>query len=116
MTKNFINYGDLQINGTTVAYEGPVKVEKGSITRKVNPQVNGAKIITSDISTNLSKITINIRVTPESNDQFDGYFNNADNNTISFRDSNFTGCLIEVIPEREDQGTVDYVFMGDPAI
>ena len=32
-----LNYGDLQINGTTVAYESPVKVEKGSITRKVNP-------------------------------------------------------------------------------
>lgn len=110
------NYGTLIINGKVIAYEGAVKIENGSITRKVNPQVNGSKIITSDISTNMSRITVNIRVTPESNKIFDEFYNNGDNNTITFRDLNFSSCLLEKIPEREDQGVVDYVFLGDPAI
>ena len=111
-----LNYGDLSINGTVIAYEGAVKVQNGSIKRIVNPQVNGAKIITSDISTNMSKITITVRVTPSSNAQFDAFFNNGDNNTISFRDQNFSSCVMEELPEREDMATVDYVFIGDPAI
>lgn len=111
-----LNYGDLVINGNAVSYEGAVKIQAGSIKRNVHPQVNGSKIITSDISTNMSKITVTIRVTPASNDKFDEYFQNGDNNTISYRDKNFTGCLIEEIPEREDLATVDYVFYGDPAL
>lgn len=111
-----LDYGNLLINGTVIAYEGPVKIEKGTKTRKFYPQVNGSKVITTDISTNMSKITINVRVTPSSNAQFDTYFNNGDNNTITFRDQNFVACAMEMLPEREDLGTVDYVFMGDPAI
>ena len=111
-----LNYGDLSINGTVISYEGAVKIQAGSIKRVVNPQVNGSKIITSDISTNMSKITIPVRVSPSSNDQFDAFFNNGDNNTISFRDKNFTACVMEELPEREDMAVVEYVFMGDPAI
>lgn len=111
-----LNYGDLVINGNAVSYEGAVKIQSGSIKRNVHPQVNGGKLITSDISTNMSKITVTIRVTPASNDKFDEYFQNGDNNTISYRDKNFTGCLLEELPEREDMATVDYVFYGDPAL
>ena len=110
------DYGDLLINGTVIAYEGAVKIEKGTKTRSFNPQVNGQKVITSDISTNMSKITINVRVTPENDSDFDSFYDNGDNNTITFRDQNFTACAMEVLPEREDLATVDYVFMGDPAI
>jgi hypothetical protein len=111
-----LDYGNLSINGTVISYEGAVKIEAGSKKRIVNPQINGGKIITTDITTNVSKITVKVRVTPESNDQFDAFFNNGDNNTISFRDQNFSGCLLEMLPEREDLSTVDYVFLGDPAI
>ena len=111
-----LDYGNLSINGTVISYEGAVKIEAGTKKRIVNPQVNGGKIITTDISTNVSKITVKVRVTPQSNAQFDAFFNNGDNNTISFRDQNFSACLLEIIPEREDLSTVDYVFLGDPAI
>jgi hypothetical protein len=111
-----LDYGNLSINGTVISYEGAVKIEAGTKKRVVNPQVNGGKIITTDISTNVSKITVKVRVTPQSNAQFDAFFNNGDNNTISFRDQNFSACLLEIIPEREDLSTVDYVFLGDPAI
>ena len=111
-----LDYGNLSINGTVISYEGAVKIEAGSKKRIVNPQVNGGKIITTDISTNVSKITVKVRVTPQSNAQFDAFFNNGDNNTISFRDQNFSACLLEMLPEREDLSTVDYVFLGDPAI
>ena len=111
-----LDYGYLSINGKVIAYEGAVKVEKGSKTRNVFPQVNGAKIITTDISTNKSKITVTVRVSQENNALFDSFFNNEDNNTITFRDQNFTACVMEMLPEREDLATVDYVFIGDPAI
>jgi hypothetical protein len=111
-----LDYGDLTINGKVIAYESAVKIEKGSKTRKVTPQINGSKIITSDISTNISKITVSVKVTPDNNDQFDEFYNNGDNNTITFRDANFTGCTMEMLPEREDLATVDYVFIGDPAV
>jgi len=111
-----LDYGNLSINGTVISYEGAVKIEAGSKKRIVNPQINGGKIITTDITTNVSKITVKVRVTPESNAQFDAFFNNGDNNTIAFRDQNFSGCLLEMLPEREDLSTVDYVFLGDPAI
>ncbi len=111
-----LDYGDLLINGTVISYEGAVKVKNGTKKRTANPQVNGKKIITTDISTNMSMITVTIRVTPESNADFDALFNNDDNNTITFRDQNFVSCFIEELPEREDQQTVDYIFYGDPAI
>jgi len=111
-----LDYGDLLINGKVEAYEGAIKIEAGSKTRKVIPQINGSKIITTDISSNVSKITIKIRVTPASNDKYDALYNNGDNNTITYRDKNFSGCSLEVLPEREDLGTVDYVFYGDPAV
>lgn len=111
-----LDYGDLLINNTVISYEGAVKVEKGSKTRNFHPQVNGPKIITTDISTNKSKITITVRVTPDSNKDFDGFFNNGDSNIITFRDQSFNNCALEIIPEREDLATVDYVFYGDPAI
>jgi hypothetical protein len=113
---SILNYGDLSINGTVESYEGAVKIQAGSIKRVVNPQVNGSKIITSDISTNMSKIIIPVRVSPASNARYDALFNNGDNNTISFRDKNFTACVMEELPEREDMAIVEYVFIGDPAI
>lgn len=111
-----LDYGDLSINGTVISYEGAVKIEAGSKKRVVNPQVNGSKIITTDITTNMSKITIPVRVSPSSNTQFDAFYNNGDNNTISFRDQNFSACVMEMLPEREDMAVVEYVFFGDPAI
>lgn len=111
-----LDYGDLLINGTVISYEGTVKVEAGSKKRVINPQVNGSKVITTDISTNFSKITVPVRVSTASNKQFDGFYNNGDNNTISFRDQNFTSCVLEMIPEREDLAIVNYVFFGDPAL
>ena len=110
------DYGDLLINGTVIAYEGAVKVKRGGKKRNIHPQVNGAKIITTDISENKSMVTVTIRVTPESNADFDAFFNNGDNNTVTFRDESFIACVIEEPPEREDLATVDYIFYGDPAI
>lgn len=111
-----LQQGDLSINGTPIAYEGKIKIEAGSIKRVVTPQVNGSKIITSDISTNISKITVPVRVTPATNKQFDSFYNNGDNNTITFRDQNFSSCAMEMLPEREDLEVVEYVFFGDPAL
>jgi hypothetical protein len=110
------DYGDLTINGNVVTYEGRVKIEAGSRTRVVNPQVDGSQIITTDISTNKSKITVPIRVTPETNKTFDALYDNGDNNIITFRDRNFTRCVMEVKPEREDLEIVEYVFMGNPEV
>ena len=111
-----LDQGNLSINGTVIAYEGYVKVKPGSKKRTAYPQVNGKKIITTSVEENRSMITVTIRVTPSSNTQFDEFFNNGDNNTIIFRDKNFTACFLEEIPERSDLETVDYIFYGDPAI
>ncbi len=111
-----LDYGNLLINGTVIKYDGKVKVEKGTRTRVPNPQVNGEVIYTTDISTERSKITVPVRVSPESNDQFNDLYSNGDNNTITFRDSNFSKCAMEVLPEREDQEVVEYVFFGNPEI
>jgi hypothetical protein len=111
-----LDYGNLSINGTVVAYDGRVKIEKGSRTRTPLPQVNGEILIQTDISTERSKITIPIRVSSSSNEQFDTFYDNGDNNTISFRDENFTKAFMEVLPEREDQEVVEYVFYANPAV
>ena len=108
--------GDLSINNLPIAYEGSVKVKPGGRKRTIHPQVNGKKVITSSVESNLSMITVTIRVTPESNTQFDEFFDNDDNNTIIFRDENFVACTLEEPPERSDLETVDYVFYGDPRI
>lgn len=108
-----IDFGDLIINGTVIKYEGRVKIEEGSKTRKVHPQVNGGKIITTDIESARSKITIPIRSTPETNATFDEFYNLEDNNLITYRDKAYAACVMEMIPEREDQEIVEYVFFGD---
>lgn len=108
--------GDLVINGKAIAYEGKVKIEAGSATRNVFAQVNGAKLITSDVSTNISTISVPVRATPENIELFTSFFNNGDNNTISFRDLNFSGCVMEKLPQVEDLEIVEYMFKGDPAI
>lgn len=109
-----INQGNLLINGKVIAYEGNVKIEKGTSTRVANPQVNGQVIYTSDISSNRSKITVTVRNTAESKVDFDGFYDNGDNNTITFIDDNFVKCTMEMVPEREDTATTDYVFFGNP--
>ena len=111
-----LDYGDLTINGKVMAYEGAVKIEKGSPTFTVHPQVNGGKFVRQDISTNYSTIKIPVRVTPDNNKEYDALRANGDNNVITFRDQNFTGCLMDKLPEREDLAIVDYVFFGDPAV
>ncbi len=115
MTKDFLDYGDLLINNTVVKYDGRIKVLNGSKTRTGNPQVNGGIIYTTDISTEISMITIPIRVSPDSDNLFDSLFANGDNNTITFRDQNFARATMEVLPEREDQEVVEYVFKANLA-
>ena len=107
--------GDLLINGIVVAYEGNVKVKKGSLKRTSHPQVNGKRVITASIEENMSMITVTARVNRANNDYFDSLFDNEDNNVIEFDGDSFTSCNLEVKPEREDLETVDYVFYGDPA-
>ena len=48
--------------------------------------------------------------------QFTSFYNNGDNNTISFRNQNFSGCVMEKLPQIEDLEVVEYMFKGDPAI
>jgi hypothetical protein len=110
-----LNYGDLSINGAIVGYEGQVEITPGSRKRNFFPQVGANKIITSDISTDMSKIVIPIRVTPENLADFKVLFENGDNNTITFRDQSFTACAMEEEPAAKDMDLVDYVFYGDPA-
>jgi len=111
-----LDYGNLLINGKVVAYEGRVKIESGSRTRTANPQVNGEIVYTTDISTERAKIMIPIRNSVESKELFDGFYDNGDNNTISFRDKNFSKATMEVLPEREDQEIVEYVFFANPEV
>ena len=108
--------GDLQINGKTVSYEGKVKIEAGSITRNFHPQVNGPIIITSDISTNIGMVIVPVRATKENKALFTSFYNNGNNNVISFGNENFSNCAMEKDPLREDLEIVEYVFKGDPAI
>ena len=111
-----INYINLSINGQVVKYEGRLKIEAGTITRTFNPQVNGEIVVTSDISTNMSKITIPVRVTAASSKTFKEFYDNGDNNVITADRKSFTKCALEVLPEREDQEIVEYIFMGNPEI
>jgi hypothetical protein len=113
---SILDYGDLTINNTVIKYDGRIKVERGTKTRTPLPQVNGEIVYQTDISTERSKITVPIRVSPESNKQFDRFFDNGDNNIISFRDENFSKATMEVVPEREDQEIVEYVFFANPAV
>ena len=55
-------------------------------------------------------------LSPESNETFDEFYDNEDNNIITFRDKNYSGCFMEVKPEREDLEVVEYVFMGNPEV
>jgi hypothetical protein len=110
------NQGALTINTKVIQYENRVKVEAGSATRNAYPQVNGGLVVVEDISTKVSKITVPIRVTSESNETFDEFYDNKDNNIITFRDKNYSGCFMEVKPEREDLEVVEYVFMGNPEV
>lgn len=107
---------DLAINGLPVAYEGQIKVKPGMPKRNFYPQVNGKMIITSDVSTNMSIITIPIRVTEESRKYFKSIINNGDNNVISVGDLNFSGCTLEDEPDVALLDIGEYVFKGDPAI
>ena len=111
-----LDYGNLLINGNVIKYDGKVKVEKGTRTRVANPQINGEVIYTTDIATERSKITVPIRITTDSNEQFDGFYDNGDNNTITFRESNFSKCTMEIVPEREDQEIAEYIFFGNPEV
>ena len=111
-----LNYGDLSINGQVVAYEGQVEITPGVSKRNFHPQVGGKKIITQDVSTNMSKIVVPIRVTPENLADFKTYFDNEDNNTITFRDQNFVACALEELPAAKDMDLVEYGFMGDPQV
>ena len=108
-----INYAPLVINGKVVQYEGKIKVQRGSRTRVANPQVNGSIIYTSDISTDVSKITVSVRVTPQSNALFASFYNNGDNNVMSVGDENFSRATMEVLPETEDQEIAEYMFYTD---
>lgn len=108
--------GDLNINGKTVSYEGKVKIEAGSITRNVFSQVNGSKIITSDVSTNIGMVIVPVRATDENKALFKSFYDNGDNNVISFRNQNFSNCAMEKDPLTEDLEIVEYVFKGNPAI
>lgn len=111
-----LKQSDLYINGKPVAYEGKVKTQAGSATRNFHPQVNGSMIITSDISTNVGIVIVPVRATPENVELFTSFYDNGDNNTISFRNENFSNCGLTVKPEIEDLEIVEYVFKGDPAI
>jgi len=108
--------GDLVINGKTVGYEGKVKTQTGSITRNFHPQVNGSIIITSDVSTNIGMVIVPVRATDENKALFTSFYNNGNNNTVSFRNENFSDCSVEVLPQTEDLEIVEYVFKGNPAI
>ena len=50
-----------------------------------------------------------------SNAQFDQYFDNQNNNVITFRDKNYANAAMLEIPEREDQGIAEYVFEANLA-
>jgi hypothetical protein len=106
----------LTINGDIIAYEGNVKFTKGSKTRKANPQISGQNVFTSDNSTNYSVLKVSVRNTSENNALFDKYYNNGDNNVISYGEDSITGVTLEVIPEREDQGLTEYTFYGNAVI
>jgi len=98
------------INNTPITYEGTIDVKPASITRKKNPQIQGKSIITQDISTNTTQITITVRNTDESSNFFEKVFNNGDNNTITLDDKIYTEAVLTVLPSQKDQETSEYVF------
>lgn len=115
MTKNFLDYQNLLINNTVVKYDGRLKVKNGSKTRTGNPQINGGIIYTTDISTEMTTITIPVRAEPESNARFEQFYTNGDNNTITIGDTNYIRATMTELPEIEDQEVVEYVFTANIA-
>lgn len=112
-----LKHGIVQINGLTISYEGEIKATDGSPTLKFNPQVNGSAIITTDISTNFSEIIIPVRNTDANDKMFDDFYNqNNGNHVISFKNKNYSGCMLVVKPQRQDMAITEYVFHGNPAI
>jgi len=116
MTSTTLNFKVLSINGNTIAYETAIKIKPGSLKRTPNPQINGGIVYTTGVEDHYSVIPVSIRVTDESNDLFDTFFENGNNNTITFGSENFTSCTLLEIPEREDQGIAEYMFNGDPVL
>ena len=110
-----LKQGNLVINGKPIAYEGKVKIDDGSITRDVFSQVNGPKLITSDVSSNVSTITIPIRLTVESREYFRSLINKENNIVISVGDLHFSGCSLEDEPDVALLEIGEYVFKGNPA-
>lgn len=70
---NIVQFGDLAINGQPVALNSEPTLTDGAITRMSNPQINGDTIITQDISTNKSTISIPVMCNPENNELFDTF-------------------------------------------
>ena len=106
---------DLLINSDPVGYEGQIKTKPGMPKRNFYPQVNGEMIVTSDISTNYSIITIPIRLTVESRKYFRSLINKENNIVISVGDLHFSGCSLEDEPDVALLEIGEYVFKGNPA-
>tara|TARA_R100001463_G_scaffold126826_1_gene184714 strand:- start:705 stop:1052 length:348 start_codon:yes stop_codon:yes gene_type:complete len=111
---NIVQFGDLAINGQPVALNSEPTLTDGAITRMSNPQINGDTIITQDISTNKSTISIPVMCNPENNELFDTFFANGNNNVITYDGKNYSSAVLTVKPERKNMEEATYVFESNP--
>jgi hypothetical protein len=111
-----LSHKPLTINGDIIAYEGACKLTIGTKERKPNPQIAGEIIFTTDNSTNHSTFKVTVRNTDENNEKFEKYYNNGNNNVISYGNTSLSLMALQTMPENEDQGLTEYVFYGQPKI
>lgn len=107
-------YANLSINSTVIKYEAELDVQDGSITRNYNPQINGSAQITSDISTNKSTISIQVRQSNVSDSDFDDFYDKGDANLIFIDDKSYSRATMKEKPSRQNMQLVTYVFECDP--
>jgi hypothetical protein len=102
------------VNGKPLAYTGDApEIMEGRPEITTVGQVGGAPVHTPDYSKAYSVITLQVVYSQENKKQLLEIENNKNNNTCSYRDQKFTGCIL--LPFAKSDGkTVSLTFHGNP--
>ena len=102
------------VNGQPLAYIGDAPdINEGKAEITTKGQVGGPPVHTPDYSTAFTVITLQVIYSQENRKQLLDIQNNINNNTCSYRDQKFTGCIL--LPfSKSDGKAVTLTFHGNP--
>jgi hypothetical protein len=105
----------LKINGTDIAYVPKgFKFHKGGGKRETRGQIGGNKTTSLNQEEDYGKITITLENTADNIAFMEGVFANDDANVITYGDTTYNNCLLEMLPEDvQVLEASDYLFHTD---